>query len=502
MQKSKTILAIFLIISLILSFTACGGDESAGLEARERQTSEERDSSRNINTTSDSIVEINNPETTEDINNSEIPEEIIIATPTADWERAVKPPSDLSPATKDDFSYKYDSSLDGIIITKYTGSETSVLIPETIEDERVIKLDKDTFANNKIIEYIYFPSSLNEVHGDAFKGCSNLTLTIPENIKLTNVESHFLPSVKNLMLSDNMLRIDDSAYLPFFQGLAGSNNIESVKYNNKEYIFGENRIEIVADFYSTTTGGDYESDTEIAKIWDYIYVNFSVYDHNIEGIAITQYKSNSDDIKITFPSEIEGTPVVRIGSTSSVFRTKDKSKIIGVTIPEGVMVIGNSAFAGADNITSITLPDSIMSIYDSAFKDMKKLKTINLPDNIMSIHNDAFSNCTSLTSITLPSSLKHIGSAFINTNLKDLTIPNSVESCKIRSDNLYAGGTVTYIELTKDNYVSSINRDSLAFENNITVTYRGVQYDKPADLLDAMEPYLNSETQAEIKSLR
>ena len=78
------------------------------------------------------------------------------------------------------------------------------------------------------------------------------------------------------------------------------------------------------------------------------------------------------------------------------------------TVPEGILAIGNYAFADT-KITSVTLPDSLKSIGENAFDYCTKLTSVTLPEGLVSIGNEAFYNCEHLTSVTLPDSLLAIG---------------------------------------------------------------------------------------------
>ena len=99
-----------------------------------------------------------------------------------------------------------------------------------------------------------------------------------------------------------------------------------------------------------------------------------------------------------------------------------------VVIPDGVTIIGHSAFRGRTSLTSVTIPDSVTMIGNGAFENCTSLTSVTIPDSVTVIGLLAFENCTSLTSITIPDSVTKIGSeAFKNcTSLTSITIPDSV----------------------------------------------------------------------------
>lgn len=72
-----------------------------------------------------------------------------------------------------------------------------------------------------------------------------------------------------------------------------------------------------------------------------------------------------------------------------------------VTIPEGVTVIGQRAFAGC-GITNVNIPNSVITIDGDAFWDCQGLASINIPDSVKIIDMGAFRNCENLASVAIP----------------------------------------------------------------------------------------------------
>lgn len=102
--------------------------------------------------------------------------------------------------------------------------------------------------------------------------------------------------------------------------------------------------------------------------------------------------------------------------------------VLDVVIPNGVDVIGNSAFQGRTSLKEITIPDSVTSIGESIFRDCKSLEEITIPNSVAFIGNFVFRDCISLKEIIIPDSVTSIGSFVFQgcTSLKEITIPNSV----------------------------------------------------------------------------
>ena len=112
------------------------------------------------------------------------------------------------------------------------------------------------------------------------------------------------------------------------------------------------------------------------------------------------------------------------------FPLEHPEKLTSVTLPEGLLRIGNGVFQHAVNLKSITLPDSLQYIGDESFI-RSGLTSITIPPHVVAIGDSAFSECK-LERITLTgNALETVGRfAFWNNPLRmdTLKLPNSVKS--------------------------------------------------------------------------
>lgn len=82
-----------------------------------------------------------------------------------------------------------------------------------------------------------------------------------------------------------------------------------------------------------------------------------------------------------------------------------------VAVPDGVTVIGDSAFANFAGITSVELPDSVTVIENAAFLRCISLVSVTLPSGLTSIGDYAFESCASLAAVTIPDRVTSVGTA-------------------------------------------------------------------------------------------
>lgn len=100
-----------------------------------------------------------------------------------------------------------------------------------------------------------------------------------------------------------------------------------------------------------------------------------------------------------------------------------------VSIPEGITVIGDTAFQGMNNIESVHIPEGVELISAGAFSGCKNLQSINIPKSTETIDRDAFCGCIHLKSAKIPDSVKIIeAGAFAGcTSLENVNIPKLIE---------------------------------------------------------------------------
>ncbi|MDO4556448.1 MAG: leucine-rich repeat protein, partial [Lachnospiraceae bacterium] len=104
-----------------------------------------------------------------------------------------------------------------------------------------------------------------------------------------------------------------------------------------------------------------------------------------------------------------------------------RSKIMSVSIEDGITSIGNYAFCGCINLKEFWVPETVTSIGKNAFESCTSLTGVYLPDNVTTIGERAFYKCESITEVILPQTLKEINALFYDcTSLKTVNLPNAL----------------------------------------------------------------------------
>jgi hypothetical protein len=149
---------------------------------------------------------------------------------------------------------------------------------------------------------------------------------------------------------------------------------------------------------------------------------------NDGNITITGYSGTN--AKVEIPSEIDGHAVTAIGNGAF----SNNKTIIDITIPEGVISIGNGACSECHLLENVALPSTIKIIGEGAFKNSYMLKSIEIPEGVTSIEDYTFYNCMELQEAILPKSLKSIGyGSFCGNSLKSIDLPQGLESIGVEA---------------------------------------------------------------------
>ena len=270
--------------------------------------------------------------------------------------------------TAADFEYEMSPSGRGILITKYKGLATVVVIPPVIEGFPVREMawNNNGIAGNKELESITIPASFTG-HLN-FEGCTSLKSVIfPRNFSPPpnyNMDINF-KGCTSLTSFDIPKGIKSFSF-------EGCSNLQSV---------------------TGVTG---------------------IYDDAFSGC--TSLKS------ITLPA----------GITDIGFRAFKGSGLQSITLPDSLTTIWNGAFAGCTNLTSITIPRNVRMVgefwtfnnsdsenlyflyfnsFDGVFEGCKNLKSVTVQGPLRGLGPETFKGCTALEKVTFNGPITYLGKA-------------------------------------------------------------------------------------------
>ena len=96
--------------------------------------------------------------------------------------------------------YEYYSDDIGIVLTKYTGSDTEVIVPSEIAGKAIVKIE-GTFYSNNSIEEVILPEGITIIGEQAFYGCTNLkSVILPESTEIIDDYAFAYCGIKEIIL--------------------------------------------------------------------------------------------------------------------------------------------------------------------------------------------------------------------------------------------------------------------------------------------------------------
>ncbi len=336
-----------------------------------------------------------------------------------------------------EFSYQETSG--SLTITGYSGPETNLVIPSTINNLPVIGIRDYAFWGCSGLTSVTIPSSVTSISDSVFQYCSGLTSinVEPQNTVYSSLDGVLLSKDQtNLILfpaarkgaygiPSSVTSIRDSA----FQNCSGltsvtiPSGVTSIGKNAFQYCSGLTSLTIPS---SVTTIGD--------SAFQYCggLTSVTVEPQNTAYSSLAGVLLNKDQTNlILFPARKNGSYTIP-SSVTSIGKNAfwECSELTSVTIPSSVTSIGNNAFGHCSGLTSIIIPNSVTSIGAGQFQNCSGLTSVTIPSGVTSIGNYAFWDCNGLTSVTIPNNVTSIGHGAFQycSGLKSIIIPSSVTS--------------------------------------------------------------------------
>jgi len=286
-----------------------------------------------------------------------------------------------------------------LTITGYGGSNGVVLIPGAIGGLPVTAVGDWAFYATGVTN-VLIPDSVTDIGDGAFFDCESLTNATLGN-SVTNLGDWafaFCPGLTSICCRGNP------------PALGG----QSVLYGN------------LAAFYYLSGAAGWEPTFagHPAILWN-PDVPFN-YATNGDGLTLSITRYTGAEAVASIPGAINFLPVTGIAADAF----DNCFNLTGITIPQGVVSMGNDAFAGCRSLASVVIPDGVTAIATGVFGFCGGLTNVTIPASLTSIGMDAFALCSNLTSIDIPVSVTNIGDAAFSgcSRLTDIRFPGGVTS--------------------------------------------------------------------------
>ena len=276
------------------------------------------------------------------------------------------------------------------------------------------------FGICRSLKSLFIPASVTSINGTAFRDCTGLeSITVNEQNTIYDSRSQcnaiietstntLITGCRTTVIPEGIVAIGRYAFYGHYE-------IKTLDFPSTLEIIGE-------DSFDGTGFVTIDIPNSVTTIAFWAFTNC----HSLESVRISSsvIKINEPFINCVKLKSIvvdEGNTVYDSrNNCNAIIETATNTLVTGcqtTIIPNGVEIIGNSAFESCRDLESISLPASVTKIGSSAFDSCRKLSSIEMSPNITEINSYAFSYCEVLGSIEIPEKVTTIGeSVFRNCN--------------------------------------------------------------------------------------
>jgi len=257
-------------------------------------------------------------------------------------------------------SFTYQLYDDGTaVIIGYSGTETNLTIPDTIDGKTVVAIGEAAFMSNTSIQTLKLNKSLEIIGAYAFCACTSLT-TISFSDRLWCIEEFAFDETPWIEAQTDEFVIVGDGVLIRYRGTAN------------DVIIPENVKHIGAAFATNETLTAVEMGENVLTVGDYAFaytveLRRVVLGENVCRIGASAFDGCTYLPKIVIPDRVES-----IGE----YAFNDCNYLVDVKLGKSVREIGAYAFKYCSRMICLTLPASVETIYGNAFADCYSLALV------------------------------------------------------------------------------------------------------------------------------
>lgn len=265
-----------------------------------------------------------------------------------------------------------DFQLNGSLLVKYTGTATTVSVPDTVKT-----IGQEAFANNANLTTLNLPKTLETIEYAAFNGCNNLTkVVIPDSVESIGSAAFCnCTSLKEASIGKNVKKMGTGVF-------TGAQLISTVSLSGNDYficddgvIYDKNK-ETIYEVLQGRNKSSYVMPNSIRNIMPYSFYGCS----KIEDIQLSPYLNEIPPYSFSFCYGLKSITIPYSVDLIDIKAFENCVNLGNVTINENVSYIAESAFDGCGKLNFVTSPNSYAAKWFETF-DKSNVLNIDLVDN-------------------------------------------------------------------------------------------------------------------------
>mgnify|MGYP003295494727 CR=1 FL=1 len=343
-------------------------------------------------------------------------------------------------------------------------------------------IDEYAFRSSSYLANVELNDNLESIGDSAFVDCGSLVeLTLNDNLKTIGKRAFVGTKLQSIEIPDSVTKISEGAFYNV--------PLKSVKIGNGVKTIEKDTFNYCADIQTLELGSSIETISE-AAFYNCSTLERIVLPESLKTIEKEAFRECTKLADIIFPDSVE---TIGQGTFS------DCQAFVNLKLGNGVESIGMSAFNGCISLETVEIPANVESIGDRAFSACDNLKEFIVAeenteftavDGVLYTKDKTellrYPNGKTDVVFEIPGGVKIIGdSAFSNSSLKRVVIPNTVTSIygsvfayNNNIDNVVIGfkcnmysnpmSDVVYLDMT-DGKTVNIKIKQGAFKPSVTV---------------------------------
>ena len=340
----------------------------------------------------------------------------------------------FSSCTNNEFrfgDYRYTVENDEVTITKYIGNDAEVSIPESINGMPVTAIGTSAFLNRDKMRSVTVPDSVVRLGSLAFAKCYALEqVTLGRGVREIDFSPFSFCEKINYNKYENGCYVGNSEN-PYLALVSMEfEDVEAVSIHADTVVICGSAMENCGSIRELVIPNSVVSIGSFAFRYcslEKVYIPESVMSIGLLAFGDSISNFVVSDENPNFKS-VDGSLFSRDGKRLIKYATGQD--ISFYSIPDGTVIVEESAFENAMHLNEVVVADSVEEIGHFAFLHCENLRDVQLGNSLKTIEGGAFGSCYSLTEITIPDSVENISYSVFSycKNLKSAVIGSGVIS--------------------------------------------------------------------------